>query len=189
MQQEQRESPKQRTPLDDMRRGFNILLVIAFIWAVPVQVLMRKVGTVGGRYISPHFAIGIVWIVVFCSLVDPGQHPAPVIFFAILTASMTVLHWVKRDVKGHSQYCGDSGLGYGKSVYTLWEPLAFALAGWAVMASELSTALGFFMMGSGVASGFFHSHLDDRDRARIRTMNDAALEQRYSMELYRKEYE
>lgn len=185
MKQDQHEQ-RPPDPVDFVRPVVSVTLFLSYVWAVPVQTLMRKVGTVGSRTISWHFVLGALWPMLFCASLDPKGNHQPAVFFSAVVGAMAILHSIKCDRKGHSHYCGDSGLGGGRLVYTVWEPLVFLLVGFCVALAF--KGLGLFMMLSAGASGLFHSYLDARDRARARNLNDAALEQQYLIEFYKKEY-
>jgi hypothetical protein len=173
-------------PVDGVQWSLNLFRFLTFVWAVPVQTLMRKLGTVGRRTISWHFILGALWPMLFCASLGPKGNHQPAVVFSAMVGGMAILHAIKCDRKGHSPYCGDSGLGYGRLVYTVREPLVFLLAGFCVALAF--KGIGLFMMLSAGASGRFHSYLDALDRARARNLNDAALEQQYLIEFYKKEY-
>lgn len=188
MQQVQREKPD--NPIDNARRAYNVLLQVAFIWSTPVQMLMRKVGTMGRRYpLQWQFITGMFVMFGFEAALNPVGDHAPMVLAASLTGALMVLHWVKRPkaVKQHTLYCGDSGLGNHKLAYTVFEPAVAMLAG--VGCLYLSPALGIYLIGAAVSSSLFFAHLDSRDAARLRAMSDAEHEQRAYMATYRQERE
>ncbi len=164
---------KQPSMLDDMRNGFNMLLFAAFVLAVPTQLFMRKLGTLGSRYITLHFPVCIVLLLLF------GLQPFNVL--AVLCVVWIVLHKAKQQKGFHSQYVGDSLCGSSRHAKTALEPLAMFII--AAMVFPVSKELTVFLVVSGIASSFFHSWMQDRDNARVRAMHDAELEQRYYMGL------
>lgn len=176
-------------PVESLRQGYNWFLLLAFIAAVPVQILMRKAGTCGRRYVSWHHYVGVA-----CPFLVAGlfpQYPVePSVCLSVLCAGMLIVHKTAKKPEGrriHSLYCGDSPFGSGKLAYTTFEPAVLAIIGFCFVA--LSPTLGFYMVVSAIGSSFFHSHLEARDNARVRAMTDAAIEQEYVMDQFKKERE
>lgn len=171
-------------PLDDMRKGHGVLMLVATIWATPVQILMRKAGSMGSRYISWHFWVGLFGPILFCQMLFPHFPQWPATCFSLFVGSLMILHWIKADPTENSVFFGRSGLGEWKGVYTVGEPVAFFLAGAACMA--LSPGLGIYMMGAGLASSLFHGNIAARDASRLRAMRDAEIEQNWIMAQHRR---
>jgi hypothetical protein len=175
--------------LEDAKRGFNVLLLLAFVWGTPVQIFCRKFGTWGSRNLSIHFLFGLGWPLLFWEVFCPRDPQWPFLLLAVLMIAGIVLHLVlrdKHDKTKHSQYTGDSICGTGKHATTR-ECVLISLVG--LVAFPVSPGMCAFLIGSGFASGFFHGWIQDRDKARIRAVRDAQLEQEYYMGLYRKEYQ
>lgn len=180
----QQEGIKPLNPVDDMRKAFNAALFIAFVIGVPVQVWLRRKGTLGKKYISYHFLLGVVAIVLWGEFAPP-QEFYMFLIFAGLTSLGILLHTFYRKKGMHSQYVGDSICGSGPNAKTKWELLLTFCIGVCFM--PISQGLGAYIIASGVGSSFFHSWVEDRDNARLRAMRDAEIEQGYFMERFKNE--
>ncbi len=172
---------QQERPLDGVRQAYGWVMLFAQIGAVPVEAAMRKIGTMGSRYpTSWPFPVGMLAMGVVCYAAGPvGQT------YAALVWALWILHIVRRNKAAHSMYCGRSGLGTGRRVYTAWEPIVFAAVGVGVM--FLSPPTGLCMIASAVCSAVVFGHIEGRDRARLRAMRDAALEQEAIMAEFQRE--
>jgi hypothetical protein len=186
MQNEQR---PQLTTAEKAQSAFHLVLLAASILMAPVQLWLRKPGTMGTHYpLCWQFLVGVLLAPVLALLF--GGNEAVVVSFVFTGVSVALMakHKVSANRDVHSDFCGLSRLGTSEHAYTRWEPLLFLLVGCPLLLVPAFNPVGITMVAGGVASAFFHDMLRSRERAKARAMRDAAWEQRAAVDLYQRRY-
>lgn len=168
----------------DMKRTFDIVLVIGQILCAPLHVWTRKPGTCGRRYFANacgyQAAVApFVWVALF------GGEPVPVLFaVGALYPVGAAWHWYcrryyeRRGYVVHSWYVGDPRLGR-------FEPAALVLTG--LLGTALSPAFGTYVLAAAVGEAANSDFMKWRDRAVIGAMRDARIEARRYRDMFDQE--
>lgn len=181
---------QQPSTLESVRSGAYWLAFLAQVFAFCVEVLLRRrMGSraVGVRGLAAFFLIPM-WIVFF-----PGQDPVPLTWFWLLFVLGCLFQRVgsARGDLGHSRYSGEPILRRllpwcsEVRIKSLVEPVLVMAVGLVVLA--MNEPLGSFLIAAGIGLGSSAVLSEAVDRARIRDLNDARIEQEYLMARFREE--
>jgi hypothetical protein len=178
---------------EEMRQGITMAVISAAILCRPLAAYMRVFGSCGEKYFGGWAALGWVIMPCFC-LFYPREDVTPMIWFFLLTGLMFIGHRFQGAVnrrKGmvvHSNGDGDSRLASVSAdqayVKQTVEAGVAILAG--VLGCAVSSALGSWLIVSGLAHGFWHGWQQDRENAIVREQRDRMLEMEYMEDLMRR---
>jgi len=164
-------------PQDGVRTVTNLFLFLAQVQAWPVIVVLRRPGTIGSHYGRMAAACAVFWIFLFAGMahVHPGMEAKAMLWFTILYVFLLVFHTLKgaaarRDgYECHSHFIGISVCGYGK------EPLLCLALGLILLL--VVPVLGMYLIGAAIALVMLHVFIEMRDKAMVRAVRDARIEQ------------
>jgi len=188
----QEQQPKGWTPIEDARKGANVLMLVAQVLAAPIEVFLRV--RFGSRYFGVPSAIAILalplWMMFF-----PYEDPRPLLVFwglyilMQLRARIECLRMVSHGEYVHSRYNGAPRLRSfcrrtpERTIKVCHETVFVCLAGLLMMPA--SQALGSYLVAAGIASGLLGSTIEAVDRARAIELNDAWIEQQTTADRFR----
>ncbi len=183
-----RQQQQQETILNRWRQQWNLMTWLCLIHVAPVEVFLRKCGTMGSRYPPPLATLlAIPWLLLFPVLTGAPQHAEGVYGLGALWFYAAFVHNGRRrqlERKGcyqHSRFKGFSVFGhYGYYI----EPLTVTGAGF--LALVYSPALGVYLVLAAVALLVNHGTIEQRDNAHIRALRDAVIEQEVFAEKLRR---
>jgi hypothetical protein len=171
--------------LTDMQSSLNVMQLFTRSASLGIEVLVRKWGTWGDRYMGLQVLTGLMWPFFFAAFYGPHPQLKWVLWFVYLILGLLVAHRIAgvvrrwRGYQTHSLYIGDSVFerfrGFEQPHRArLLEVVAmtlFAFTFW-VIAKPLGALL--FI---GVASHAFNLVMIElSDAAKIRAMRDAQIE-------------
>ncbi|MBX3396697.1 MAG: hypothetical protein KF841_15175 [Phycisphaerae bacterium] len=181
---------------EETRNAFGILVFIARAMAVTVEVFLHRADSFGERYLGLQVIGGMVMIVFWPILCDPGYPPEPLLIFLATFILMCVAvrlrtnRRITRDCpQPHSRYNGTprlmriTGITSEVTVKRVVEPIVMWLTG-AFMLS-VSPPLGGYLMVTAGSLFITNSLTDGYERRRAVDMHDAYLEQRNVAERFR----
>ncbi|MFO0858347.1 MAG: hypothetical protein U0640_13445 [Phycisphaerales bacterium] len=191
-QQQSQQSQGSWTPIEDAKSAFSLLAFASQVIAHPVEVFLRT--GFGSQYFGiaslvAFFAVPM-WMVFF-----PTESPVGIWCFWLLYIAMQVrarIETARLKSKGeviHSRYNGWPRLAKAfkslpeSRVKAAIEPLAVFLCALAVM--QGSVPLASYLIAAAFALAFNNALIDAVERARIRELNDAMIEQQQTAERFR----
>jgi hypothetical protein len=172
MQQEQ----NQQEPFQEMRQSANICVGLAQIMSKMLEVFLRVPGTFGERYLNFQAVFSWLILLVWGPMLFPTEDPRPMLWAWLAATAWLLVHRVAGLFRGnaeHSRYWGRSILP------PHMEPVVAALTGMITLA--FSMPLGSYLLFAGIALGISMSWQESADRARVRAMRDARIEQEWFM--------
>lgn len=190
MHQHDQQQPE--TPLQDMRRGFNLLLFGAECFASMVALFLRQWGTMGERAQRLPAVIGLFLPLLIAGHFTraEGGHWLMVFFWACLF--MLVVHRAKgaqlrrQGYVCHSRYDGKPWIpGDEIRAKSVWEPLCCFLL--AVACLPWSPAMAVYLFAGGISIAMVTGYYVDAEKAKVRELRDKWIEQHQLAELFRKE--
>ncbi len=179
---------QQHPPFHELRQNFGLFIGICQIIGKPLEAWLRQPGTWGERYVTHQTLLGWLFIPVFSGLLYPREPQGPVICFWWLTACLLIAHRLRgwrlrrKGYRPHSRYMGRSWLPCRSEVNAKcnWEPTLVWIAGPLLMG--ISIPLGVYMLVAGSALFFAAGWQNAADKARLRQIRDARLDQEWLME-------
>ncbi|WP_020476166.1 hypothetical protein [Zavarzinella formosa] len=165
---------------------------------VPLEVFLRKPGSVGRAYFGYAGLMSIFWMAVFTiytSHTNSEARAMEIFFFAFLASAFyhAVTGALTRPRHLHSSYMGNSVIGVVwpwllQKRGELWikkyaEPAMLLILGLVMV--HISTPIGSYLLFGVFTLRGAILLIERRDRLRTEAMNDAVIEQRYLHEMYK----
>jgi hypothetical protein len=171
--------------LTDMQSSLNLFQLFTRSAALPVELLVRKWGTFGERYIGLAVLSGPCWVMLFGAFYGPHPQLYWLMYFLYLTLGLLVIHRVAGTVRRwrgyecHSNFIGES---WFQRCRGFEEPHRARLLEVVVMGVVsfvlflVAKPLGALLL-IGVAAHVFNLMMIElSDAAKIRAMRDAQIE-------------
>lgn len=161
-------------PLQDLRRSANVLVWAAQVQCKMLEVLLRWPGSFGNRYLGIQAVLS--WAVLFFwTGFFPHDDPRPCLWLWLGVTLWLIVHRIaglRNQTERHSRDMGRSILGR-------WEAAVAVLIG--VLACAFSPPLGSYLAVSGIALGIAMGWQEAADKARLRQLRDARIDQEWIM--------
>jgi hypothetical protein len=161
-----------RKPFQGLRDSINLLHLTLQVMAAPVEVWLRKPGTVGERYFGIAAFLSLLFMPMFFAAVEmPDPYGGALIFWCAYIVMLAVhrVARVGRKAEVHSHCMGESIFGYNV------EPVVCFLVGG--LLCVVSIPVGLYVVCAAFAVSFESEFIKARDRAQVRALRDARIEQ------------
>jgi hypothetical protein len=184
---QEHQGAQSQQPFQEVRQTANALIAAAQIMGKMAEVFLRVPGTFGDRFLGLQAVFSWIILLIWGPLIFPTEDPRPMLWLWIAATVMLIIHRITgafRKNEEHSLYSGRPILSWFFAdeirLKGTWEPMVVVVAG--IGALSFSIALGSYLVAAGIAIGIGAEWQRAADRAKVRAMRDARIEQEWLMQ-------